>query len=109
VLVTDRSAESATCTLVEALLLPGLGSLVAEETESVWVMVDPDAVFVLTLRTRVKVAVLLAVRLAIVQVRLPRLHDQVPGPLSDTEVVFAGRVSVKLTAVAEAGPPLVTV
>lgn len=94
---------------MEALLLPGLGSLVVEETESVWVIVAPEAVFVLTLTTRVKVAVLLAARLAIVQVRVPRLHDQVPGPLSDTDVVLAGRVSVKLTAVAAAGPPLVTV
>jgi hypothetical protein len=34
-LVTDKSAESATCTLADALLLPGLGSLVVEETESV--------------------------------------------------------------------------
>ena len=109
VLVTDRSAESATSTLVEALLLPRFGSLVVEETESVWVMVDPEATFVFTFTTKVKVAVELAAKVAIVQVRVPRVHVQVPGPLSETDVVLAGRVSVKLTAVAVAGPPLVTV
>jgi hypothetical protein len=67
-LVSDISAEAPTNTLVEALLLPGFGSPVAEETESVCVIVDPEAAVVLTVTTKVKVAVVLAARLAMVQV-----------------------------------------
>lgn len=110
-LVTDRSAESATKTLAAAVLLAQVGSLAEQDTESVWVMVDPEATFALTCTTNVKFAGVAPVgpRLAIVQVRVPRVHVQVPGPLRETAVVLAGRVSVKVTAVAAAGPPLATV
>ncbi len=37
------------------------------------------------------------------------MHAQPAGPLSDTNVVFAGSVSVSTTVVAAAGPPFVTV
>ncbi len=56
-LVTDRSAESATCTLADAVLLVQLGSLAAQVTESVSVMVEPEATFVATFTTNVKFAV----------------------------------------------------
>ena len=108
-MVIDRSAESATCTLAGAVLLAQVGSLALQLTESVWVMVDPEATLVFTCTMNVKFAVVLAARLAMVQVRVPSVQLQVPGPLSETDVVLAGRVSVKLTAVAVAGPPLVTV
>ena len=67
-LVTDRSAESATWTLTEALLLARFGSLVVLATEAVSVMVEPEAAVVFTFTTKVKFAVALAARLAMLQV-----------------------------------------
>jgi hypothetical protein len=67
--VTERFAESATCTLALALLLVELGSVVGDAlTESVPVMVVPEAVPAFTLTVKVKVALALAARLAMVQV-----------------------------------------
>lgn len=67
--VTERSAESATATLAVALLLFGFGSLVGDAlTESVWAMMDPAAAVAFTLTTKVKVALALAARLAMLQV-----------------------------------------
>src|SRR5258708_40326383 len=107
--VTDRSEESATCTLTDALLLAEFGSPVVEETESVCVMVVPEATFVLTVTTKVKLAVVLAAIATVsVQVRVARTHVHPAGPVSDTEAVFAGRVSVKKGTFAATGPPLVT-
>ena len=107
--VTERSEESATCTLTDALLLPGFGSLVVEETESVWVIVVPAATFALTVTTKVKFAVVLAAMVVVsVQVRVARTHVHPAGPVSDTAVVFAGSVSVNTGAFAVAGPPLIT-
>jgi len=69
VLVIERLAESATCTLTEALLLPIFGSVVTLlATEAVSVMVAPEVAVALTFTTNVKVAVALSARLAIVQV-----------------------------------------
>jgi hypothetical protein len=66
--VTDMSAESATMTLVDALLFPPFGSLVADETVSVSVMVVPDATVEVTFTTKLKFAVALAARLAMLHV-----------------------------------------
>jgi hypothetical protein len=62
--VTDKSAELATCTLTDALLLPVLGSLVLEETDAVSVMVVPEATVAGTFTTKVNVAEAPAARLA---------------------------------------------
>lgn len=106
-LVTERSAEAATTTLTEAVLLPGLVSVVAEETVAVSVSVDPEVTVVLTVTTKVKVAVPLAARLPMVQVRVAKVQVH-PGAFKDCAVVPAGAVSVSLTVVAAAGPPFVT-
>ena len=110
VLVTDRSAESDTKVLTVALLFPLFGSIVAEDTESVSVMVVPDATPAFTFTTYVKFAVVVAVRLAIVQLGgvVAVLHVQLAGPVSETTVVFVGTGSVNDTVVAVAGPLLVT-
>src|SRR3979490_3063833 len=109
VLVTERSAESATWTLTVALLLPPFGSTVVEETESLCVIVVPNATFVFTFTTKVKLAEVLAPIVVVsVQVRVARTHVHPAGPVRDTDVVLAGSVSVSTGAFAVAGPPLVT-
>jgi hypothetical protein len=106
-LVTDRSAEPATSTLAEALLFPGFGSLV-EVTVSVCVIVDPGVAFVFTFTTNVKFALVTA-RVEMVQVSVPTEHVQPAGPVSDTAVVLAGRVSASEIVLALAGPVFTTV
>ena len=97
-LVTDRSAKSATCTLTDAVLLPGFGSPVVDDTESVCVMVVPEATFVFTFRTRVKFAVVFAAIVVVsLQMRVNSTQVHPAGPVRDTAVVFAGRVAVKVT------------
>src|SRR6266567_446028 len=109
VFVTERSAESATWMFTVALLLPPFGSMVVEETESVCVMVVPDATFVFTFTTKVKFAVVLAAIVVVsVQVSVPNTQFHPAGPVRDTAVVLAGRVSLNTGAFAVAGPPLVT-
>src|SRR5277367_3256008 len=94
-LVTARSAESATCILTVALLLPPFGSVVVEETESVCVIVVPCATVVPTVTTNVKLAVVLAVIAAVsVQVSVASTQFHVPGPLNDTAVAPVGSASV---------------
>ena len=71
-LVTDRSAVLPTGMLAAALLFPLLGSPVEDETESVCVMVVPEATFELTFTTNVKFAVVVdAIVVVSVQVRVP--------------------------------------
>ena len=106
-LVTDRSAEPATSTLAEALLLPGFGSL-AEVTVPVCVIVDPGVAFVFTFTTNVKFAVVKA-RVEMVQVSVPTEQVQPAGPVNDTAVVFAGRLSASEMVLALAGPVFTTV
>src|SRR5260370_30754033 len=107
--VTESSEASAICVLTDALLLAEFGSPVVEETESVWVIVVPEATFALTVTTKVKFAVVLAgIATVSVQVRVARTQVHPAGPVSDTEAVFAGSVSVKTGALAATGPPLVT-
>ena len=89
------------------LLLPLFGSMVVDETESVWVIVDPCATVVFTFTTKVKFAVVPAAMIVVsVQVRPTQVHPT--GPVNDTCEVFAGRVSVNTGALAVAGPLLVT-
>jgi hypothetical protein len=109
VFVTDRSAESATCVLTVALLFPPFGSL-ADDTESVSVIVVPDATVAFTFTTKVKFAVVFAARLPMVQLGGvgAMLHVHPAGPVNDTTVVLAGTGSVNEIVVAVAGPLLVT-
>src|ERR1700690_4117676 len=103
--VIERSAESATCTFTVALLFVLVGSPVVEATESVCVMVVPDATFVFTVTTKVKFAVVAeAIVVVSVQVKVARTQVQPADPVSDTPVVFAGSVSVNTGAFAVAGP-----
>jgi hypothetical protein len=107
IFVTERSAEAATNTLLDALLLPELGSTVDDEaTESVCVILEPEVAAALTFTTNVKVAVETE-SVGMVQVNVPQVHPA--GPVSETAVVLAGRLSVKVTVLALAGPALVTV
>jgi len=72
-------------------------------------MIVPEATFVFTFTTKVKFAVVLAAIAAVsVQVGPARTHVHPAGPINDTAVVLAGRVSVNTGAAAVAGPPLVT-
>src|SRR5271169_6393347 len=111
VLVTDKSAESATWMLTVALLLPLFGSTVVEATESVWVIVVPCVTFEFTFTTKVKFAVVMAA-IVVVSVQVggtgARTHVHPAGPVRDTTVVFAGIGSVNTGAFAVAGPALVT-
>lgn len=108
--VTDKSAEFPTCTLADALLLALFGSLVVDATDTVSVIVVPEATVVFAVTTKVKLAAALAVRVPIVQVKgAVEVHVHPGGPLSDANDVFAGSVSVSVIVVADAGPPLVTV
>jgi hypothetical protein len=59
-LVMARSAESATCVLTVTLLLALFGSVVVDETVSVCAMFVPEATFVFTFTTKVKLAVVFA-------------------------------------------------
>ena len=107
--VTDRSAESATSRFTVALLFVLVGSPVDDDTESVCVMVVPDATLLFTFTTKVKLAVVAeAIVVVSVHVSVPRTHVHPAGPTSETADVFAGKVSVKTGAFAIAGPLLVT-
>ena len=89
-----------------------VGSPVAEDTESICVRIVPGATFVFTFTTKVKFAVALAARLAMLLHVYGDVEVQVhpAGPVRDTNVVLAGSISVSTTgAAAEAGPPLATV
>jgi hypothetical protein len=109
VLVTDKSAELATCTVADALLLPVLGSLVEEETDAVSVMVVPDTTVVGTFTTKEIVPLALRARLAMLHVYGAVVVHVHPDPASETNVAFVGTASDSTTALAVAGPLLVTV
>ena len=107
--VTDKSAESATSRFTVALLFVLVGSPVEDDTESVCVMVVPDATLLFTFTTNVKLAVAAAVIVVVsVQVSVPRTQVHPAGPTNETADVFAGSVSVNTGAFAVAGPLLVT-
>ena len=114
-LVTERSADVATVVVVVALSLAAFGSLVAAETVAVLLMTVPAATLAPTWTMSVKVWVAPAARLAIVQVTVPLpptagvVQLKPAGAVSETKVVPAGRVSVRLTLWAALGPALATV
>jgi len=95
-------------------LLAELGSVVVELTVAVSLIAVPAAVPAATPRITGKLAVPVA-KLGLVQVMLPvppavgSMQDHPPGiGVNDTNVVFGGVVSVKLTPVAVLGPALRT-
>jgi hypothetical protein len=109
VFVIERFATFATGIPTVTLLFPLFGSLVVEATESVCVIVVPDATPAFTVTTNEKFAVAFAAIVVVsVQVRLARTQVQPAGPVSETAVVLAGSVSVNTGAFAVAGPALVT-
>ena len=108
-LVTTRSDWVAKATMSDAVavLFALFGSLVDELTLAVSLIAVPAAVPAVTFNTYVIVAVPGA-RLVSVQVRVPTVHVHPAGPVSETTLVLAGSVSVRLTLVALLGPALVT-
>src|SRR4051794_28794077 len=90
--VTDKSAVSATSRLTVALLFALVGSPVVDVTESVCVMVVPDATLLFTFTMNVKFAVV-AAPIVVVSVQLSPAQVQPAGPVNDTSDVLAGRVS----------------
>src|SRR5580658_1078269 len=107
-LVTIRLHLSSRVVVTVVLLFAGLGSLVVAETVEVAVMV-PAAMVGATFTTTMMSAEALAARLGSVQVTdvvVVQVHPS--GAETETNVVLAGIASVKLTAVAAAGPLLVT-
>jgi len=99
----------ATTSVAVALLLPALGSVVAELTLAVSVITVPARVPAFTLTMTGKLAVPGA-KLELVQVIVaPKTHAQPGGiGLREIKVVFAGTASEKLAFVATLGPALVT-
>lgn len=95
---------------MDAELLPRLGSVWLPAIEAVSVMVVPKVTVGLTFTMKENAAGVPVARLAIEQVYgEEEVHDHVPGPESETKVVLAGRVSVRTTPVAVAGPLSTTV
>jgi hypothetical protein len=107
--VTAKSQTTMTVVVTVVLLLAELGSLVAEETDEFAVIV-PAATVEATFTTITMSADVPAARLGLVQVtEVVVVQVQPAGAETDTNVVFVGIASVKLTVVAAAGPLLVTV
>lgn len=112
VLVMDTSA----CALVvvdavELLLFPFV-SVVVEATMAVLLIVEAGAAEGDTCTTMVNVALVPAVSVAMLQLIVAPVVQVKVGPVvcvSETNVVFAGRVSVQATFAAFEGPELVTV
>src|SRR6267154_392393 len=107
--------RSPTITLAVALFVAKFGTMLVADTVAVSAIFVPNAVPAFTCRTKVKLAVPLTARLAIVQVivPVPPTGGTVPqaqpaGGVIDWKVVFGGVFCVKLTVVAAAGPLLVT-
>ena len=108
-LLTLRSywPADATVTFTVELLLDGFGSGVAVEVLAVLVTTVPDAVPATTVTTRVKVVVPPEGNDAMVQLTDAPGAGQthaVPACARETKVVCVGITSVKVTAVAAAGP-----
>src|SRR5438128_857111 len=94
------------------VLLPGFGSVEAVAPTALWVIVLLFGVLPLTLTTRVKTATCPAVTVALDKITLPvpptagAAVDQ-PVPVvtvADTNVVFAGTASVRVTVCASDAP-----
>ena len=107
-MVIDRSAEAVTVVFAVAVLLPGTGSAVVEETLAVLVN---EAACAGAVTTTVMVgAVVPAASTGRVQVTetLPVFVQVQPVPAADPNVTPAGKVSVTETLAASDGPPLAT-
>ena len=106
--VTDRSATAWMVVLSEVVSLAVSGSLSLPVTLAVLLrfplLVDPTATRIVT------VALVLAARLPTAQLMIPPDWLQVPWlGAAERKLTPAGRVSLKATPVAGAGPLLVTV
>jgi hypothetical protein len=114
VVIRSASIERATTSVAVALLLVKLGSVVAELTVTVLLIAVPCTVPAVTCSTTEKVVDPEA-KLGLEHVIVPAVpavgvehnHGPVVG-LIETNVVFAGVVSVNDALVAVLGPPLVT-
>src|SRR5580704_1448740 len=113
-LVTARLQAVLTVVTMVVLLLAEVGSLVAEETDELAVMLAAmtvDATFTTTMMS----AEVPEAMVGSVQVTLPVaptagvVHVQPAGAETEAKVVLVGVASVKLTAEAAAGPLFVTV
>src|SRR4051812_25770913 len=113
-LATAGTTSAVTVVVAVALLLPGVGSLVDDDTVAVFETTVPPAVARFTAATRVKIALPTGSE--------PMLHEIVPLPPTagvvraqpppgggETNVVPAGSVSERLTVAALLGPALLTV
>ena len=110
--VTTRSALFETVVDAVALLFPGFGSLVVDVTVAVLLIVVPFGVAAFTFATSVKVAVAPLISDAIEHVVVAPVVQMNAGPVvwfSETNVVFAGSVSVNETVEASDGPLFATV
>jgi hypothetical protein len=105
-----ESVVGPTTSVAVAVLFALLGSEVADDTIAVWLITVPVAVPALTSTLKVMVAGVLGARLVSVQVSVAsvQVHPAVVV-VNDTAVVFAGKVSVRVTLVAVLGPALFTV
>ncbi len=109
-LVVIRSAwvAVATTSAAVALLLVRFGSVTGEVTFAVSLIAVPEVVPTFTFTIYVMVAGAPEARLGLVQTSVARVQAHPAGPVSDTEVVFAGSASVRVTDAAALGPLLVT-
>ena len=111
---TDRSADVFTVAVALAVLFAGVGSDVGELADAVLVIVAPLATFALTFTTTVKAAPAPAGSELMPQLTVP--PDPTAGLVhvkgepvfwtSETNVVPAGSVSVRVAFWASDGPPL---
>src|SRR2546425_11746736 len=108
-LVTARWQAVVTVVVTVVLLLAAVGSLVVEETDELAVIV-PAATVGATFTTTMMSTDEAAAMLRFVQVtEAPTTQDQPAGVATETNVVFTGIASVKLTFEAAAGPLFVNV
>ena len=106
--VIDKAAELPTCTLAVVVLFVAVGSAgVVSVTVAVSEIVVPWATPVFTVTTNEKLAVVFAAKVvAVLFVHFSVASVQVhpAGPVSETAVVLAGRVSVRVIEPAVAKP-----
>jgi hypothetical protein len=105
----DRSADAVTVVLAVAVLFPGVGSAVVDETLAVFVSAAACEGAVTT--TAIAGAVAPVTRAGLVQLTetLPEFVHVQPVPAADTNVTPAGNVSATDTFAASDGPLFVTV
>lgn len=110
----SRSAPLFARVVVVALLLPGVGSVVADEVVAVAVRVELLTTVRSTLATTVKVAVPPEASDALVKLTVPVpptggvVANHAPGAAAETKVVLAGSGRVTVGDTAVLGPLLVS-